>query len=254
MSDDPKPTETPAPEPAKEPTDLEKRLSSIVGVTNELRQNDNTRTAEISDLKSLVVGINQKLDSLGTPSPGNAPPATPPADPFALSAPSATPDPAASSSQDFQTAVNSAVQEALKPLVEQNTAQGEKLTKQRAVYAKVLERSPEFGDPTSEEYQLFNQIYNARPDLQVLADAPSIVSEIVRGITADKRQEQASVDLAKQRVSVPQTMGRDSPQGDPQKVREAFTALQAEGERRELTPKERGDYLNLATAVAHLDE
>lgn len=251
MSDTPAaPQDQPAETP-KEPTDLEKRLSAITGVTKELRENDTDRKAEVADLKQLIVGMNQKLESLALAPSRNAPPATLPADPFSVPGPSA--DPAMSSPQDFQTAVNAAVQEALRPLVQENTTKSERLQKQQAVYAKVLERSPEFADPSSDESKLFQQIYNARPDLQVLEDAPALVAEIVRGISADKRQEAAAIELAKARASVPQTMGRGPAQGDPEKVREAFAQLQAEGERRELTPKERGDYLNLATAIAHLE-
>lgn len=241
--------ETP-PAPQEEPRDLEKRLSTIIGVTNDLRQSDTNRNTELADLKALVVGMNQQLEALGNAKATSAPPANPPVDPF--SAP-ATVDPSVPNSQVFQESINSAVEKALKPMLDQDAEKSARLTKHQASYAKVVERDPAFLDPSSEEKKYFDQVYNSRPDIQVLEDAPAVVAEMVRGIMADDRIEAVRQDLAKSRTALPDSAGRPTPQGDPEKVREAFKQLQAKGEKIELTVAERGDYLNLATAVAHLD-
>jgi len=242
---EPKPATSP-----KEPGDLEKRLSTIIGVTNDLRQSDTSRNAELADLKALVVGMNQQLEALGKPKDVSVPPANSPVDPF--SAP-ATVEPSAFNSQAFQESIDSAVQKALKPMLEQNAESSTRLSKHQASYAKVVERDPAFLDPSAEEKQLFDKVYNSRPDIQVLDDAPAVVAEMVRGIMADDRIDAVRQDLAKSRAALPDSAGRPTPQGDPEKVREAFKQLQAKGEKVELTVAERGDYLNLATAVAHLD-
>lgn len=238
--------------PPPEPSALEKRLSSIIGVTNELRQNDTNRNTEIAGLKEVLVGMNQKLDAIGSPAPAAAPPASQPVDPF--SAPQPAPDPATATPQNFQDSVNAAVQKALQPFVQQNTENQDRLTKHQLCFAKVVERDPAFADPTSQEKQYFDQVFNTRRDLQLLDDAPAVVAEMVRGLLSGQRLDDVRQDLAKVRSTLPSSAGRATPQGDPEKVREALATLQAKGETTELTTKERGDYLNLATAVAHLDQ
>lgn len=241
----------PVPEATSAPTELEKRLSTIIGVTNDLRQSDTNRNTEISDLKAIVVGMNQQLEVLGNAKTVSAPPANTPVDPF--SAPVPVADPSAADPKSFQDNVNSAVQQALQPLLQQNSESAERLKKHQASYAKVAELDPAFSDPQAREKQLFDQIYNARSDIQILADAPTVVAEMVRGIISTERIDEIQQDLAKSRVSLPSTAGRGAPQGDPEKVQEAYRQLQAKGERTELTVKEREDYLNLAVAKAHLD-
>jgi len=240
----------PAPAPQEGPRDLEKRLSTIMGVTNELRQSDTNRNTEIADLKALVVGMNQQLEALGNSKAVSVPPANPPVDPFSAPAPA---DSSVPNSQAFQDSINSAVEKALKPILEQTTENNTRLSKHQASYAKVVERDPAFLDPSTEEKKLFDQVYNSRLDIQGLDDAPAVVAEVVRGMLADERLDSVRQDLAKSRTALPASAGRSIPQGDPDKVREAFRQLQTKGEKKELTIAERGDYLNLATAVAHLD-
>lgn len=238
--------ETPAEKPQESP--LEKRLASLIGQQKDLVEQNTAQKSEIGELKELVAGLASKLESTSSA----APPASVPADSFALGS---TPDPAASNSQSFQEAVNKAVQEALAPITTQNAADQAKLQKHQQAYAQVTSQQPAFADPTSEEARLFNQLYNSRSDLRQLDDAPSVIAEMVNGLVGDKRFDAQRQELEKARATLPQAGGRAAPQGDPEKLRENFGKLvekmQTVGN---LTPQELGDYLNYKTALAHLEE
>lgn len=246
MSDDP----TPADAPEQKENPLEKRLQSILGRTEELSKNDAQRGAEIGEIKSLLTDLSRKIES--APSNASAPSANVPTDPF-----SGGPAASAQTPTDLQSAVNSAVQEALKPLTEDAAAQQQKLSKHRDSFAKVVDRNPVFADPSSEERRLFDQIYGSRADLQQLDDAPALIAEIVNGLSVDRRTEENRLDLAKTRATLP-SAGAGTATGrfgdrTPDEITEMYEAFMEKHKYKDISAQDLGDYINLATAKAHID-
>jgi hypothetical protein len=217
-----------------------------VGATAKAEEIAAATQQENTELKNMILNLTSTVEGLKQ----SAPTANPPSDPFSSSA--------APPAGGFDAQMTAAIERALSPItkrLEADDAQEALRQKQAAVFQEVAAKMPALRDQTSEDYQLFEKLYNARADLQLIADAPRIVAEMTRGILSDQRAENRVFDEAKARASSVPGLGpsRAPAPTDAAQVNEAFDGLMKKGITEGFTDDDLGAYLNLKASKVSLE-
>lgn len=229
------------------PTELESRINQLVSATSKAEEIAAQTQGENLELKNMILSLTSTVEGLKQ----GVPAANPPSDPF--TPPNSLTDPGS-----FDTQMKAAIESALSPITKRiadDDARVELQQKQAAVLQEVASTMPELRDPTSAEHQLFTKLYNGRPDIQKLPDAPRIVAEMTRGLMADKRVENHTFDVAKSRASAVPSMGpsRAPTADEANQINEKFDALVAKGTTDGFTDDDMGNYLHLKAAKVSLE-
>jgi hypothetical protein len=226
--------ETDAPKPAKRRSRLQDRISRLV-------QQRNDRSTEAESLRDQLASVNSELQALRTqvsrlPAPAAAPSTSPGTDHSFLSGEGLNEEegnqspPAPAQQGDLRSIVQGELARALKPIIDSTRANSEKearVRKHQASFAETAQDYPELADPNSEIRVIFDQIYDGRPDLQRLDDAPAVIAPMARGILADqKRSEQAQAGKKRAAsIHVPQPAAVEAEPGQAKLSASAAEAL-----------------------------
>lgn len=155
--------------------------------------------------------------------------------------------------EDIQSVVKQAVQEAVGQLESQRLEQERLANSQRSSFGQAQKLLPGLAKEGTHETQLWNQLWQSRPDLQGLEDGPLIVAGLVNAALADARagsspenRTAAGIGPATLPASGPSVKTQDSRQ-DP---KELLRALTEKGQVVGLTPQEETDMIRLKLAAA----
>ncbi len=230
-----------------EVNELEGRINQLVGATAKAEEISAAVQGENIELKNMILSLTSTVEGLKQ----GAPTANPPSDPFSPPAP-------LSDTGNFDSKMAAAVKEAIAPITKRiadDDARVELQQKQAAVLQQVAEQMPSLRDPNSEEYLLFQRLYNGRPDIQQLVDAPRIVAEMTRGLLSDKRAESHFFDMAKSRASAVPSMGpgRTPTADEAALINTKFEALVDKGKTEGFNDDDLGNYLHLKAAKVSLE-
>lgn len=157
-------------------------------------------------------------------------------------------------SEDIQSVVKQAVQEAVGQLESQRLEQERLANSQRSSFGQAQKLLPGLSKEGTPETQLWNQLWLSRPDLQGLEDGPLIVAGLVNAALADARsgaptpetKAAAGIGAATLPASGPSVQTQDSRQ-DP---KELLRALVEKGNVRGLSPEEETQLIQLKMAAA----
>lgn len=120
--------------------------------------------------------------------------------------PSAGQRSAPASSQDIVELVRNAVTEAVKPInerFERSEAETRRLEKQKQAFGIAARQFPDLADPESVLSQTVERLWQGRPDLAQLDDAPVVFANIASGIVADQRRQTAQQTERKRDAQIP---------------------------------------------------
>lgn len=198
MSDDDQTTQE-TPDPNKE---LQERLASLTASVGAVQENTSARDSAILEA---LEGIQRQLQQQAV-----APqPAQGGSDWASLFAP----QPATPAVPKPQNGVNlgevgalvqAAVAKAVKPLSDElqaNKAQAGLREAHRRSFIQASRTNPRLNDPGSAEAKAFEQIWEARPDLRALPDAPVLVSEIARSLAMSSTQAVRDQSMTKKQAA-----------------------------------------------------
>lgn len=229
------------------PNPLEERINQLISATKSAESQVAEQKVENADLKSAIAELSAQVTQLATQ--GSAPAAkSSPSDPFSSPGTVDTGAPG-----DVNAMIQQAVTSALQPITQKLEASDARVvtqTKQQTVFQEVATQFPALRDTSSQEFQVFARIYNERPDLQALPDAPRVIAEMTRGILSDQRTEDRLQGIQKTRASTgPGLPGRPMEAPDIKKLEEAHAALVEKGTTKGWSDSELGDYLHFKTAL-----
>lgn len=111
---------------------------------------------------------------------------------------------------DIGDLIATAVAKAVQPLADSIKQDRENDTikdAQGKSFALAVQQYPDLKDPNSELSQIADKLFNARPDLAVLADAPMVISSMAKGILADTRAVNKEVAEHKRNAAVEKPKG-----------------------------------------------
>lgn len=203
------PSETPRPEQtgsdsAAKP-DEGARKTAIQARIDRLTRKTHQATSERDNLRDEVSKLREQIAALSQAPPARAPATAPrPTGPFGQ-----VEDPAAAPSElpstDIAGVVKAEIQKALAPWTRQAAEQArmsELRQAHEAAFAREVEEFPDLKNPDSDLRKVFNEIYDGRPDLQVIPDAPAIIANMARGVLADQRRAEQKQTAAKRTATV----------------------------------------------------
>jgi len=106
------------------------------------------------------------------------------------------------SGSDIAEIVKGIVQEAIGPLVqerEERKAQETRAARHNAAWSRAVAENPELSDAASPLRKTAERIWEGRPDLQVLDDAPLIVANLARSfLVTERATEQGKTEVKRQ--------------------------------------------------------
>lgn len=157
-------------------------------------------------------------------------------------------------SVDLKQLITDTVQQAIAPVIQQTqeSAAAQQLTQQHTQsFNRAIQGFPELADANSSQRQLFNKLFDGRGDIAALPDAPAIVAEMVRGLTAGQAAEIKDTTIRKQQASAqPPAAGRHDilgqAPGNLEKLKELKGQLQQKAETTGLEP---GGFVDLVKAA-----
>lgn len=109
-------------------------------------------------------------------------------------------------SQDIVSLVKAAVSEAVKPInerFERSEVETRRLEKQKQAFGIAARQFPDLADPESELSRTVERLWQGRPDLAQLDDAPLIFANLARGVVTDQRRQNASTAERKREAQIP---------------------------------------------------
>ncbi len=231
----------------KESNPLEDRINQLLSAAKAAESQVTEQKVENADLKSAIAELSSQVTQLAAQ--GSAPAASSPPDPF--SSPGVVKEGAPG---DINAMIQQAVTSALQPItqrLQETDERGVTQSKQQTVFQEVATQFPALRDTNSQEFQVFARIYNERPDLQKLPDAPRVIAEMTRGILSDQHTEDRIQSIQKTRASTaPGLPGRPMEPSEIKKLEEAHAALVEKGKTKGWTDPELRDYLHFKTALA----
>lgn len=111
-------------------------------------------------------------------------------------------------SDDVGALVSAAIKEAIAPISEEmaqykKDREASKVTDaQRQSYSIAAQQYPDLQDPNSELSKIADKLFQSRPDLAILPDAPMVISSMAKGILADTRTVNKEVEQHKRNAAV----------------------------------------------------
>jgi hypothetical protein len=195
-------------------TGIQERINKLVRQRNEKSEENSRLLQEIAALRDSIGGLK---DRVALPNSSAAPPANVGfnADPWAGGR--AEPQ-GAQTPGDIAGIVEAAIAKAVAPLYQKaavDQASTERRGQHEVAFQEAARDYPELLTPTSELRQVFNALYDNRPDVAQLPDAPLIIANMARGILADQRrgEQRVAADKRAAAVHVPTPAATDRPVG-----------------------------------------
>jgi hypothetical protein len=130
-------------------------------------------------------------------------------------------------------------------------------TAQQDSFVRASQVVPKLADRNSDEFQLFAQIFNNRPELNTTPDGPELTVEIVKSLMADRRSADRQTDQRKTDASVrsPQSVAANySKPGDFNQAMEAKQKLLDKGKTQGFSNDEFEDFIRLSLATSRKPE
>jgi len=189
--------------PAESPT-LEQRIAALVQ-SNTSRDDSVQRL--LADNQALTTQVSQIAATLNqfVSRPPAATPTVSPGNPFVGQAGVTTATAAPLDAASLSGLIAGIVGQALKPVVDRLENHDARTALQRAHAASMAKATKELAalrDHSSTEFQVFERIWDGRPDLQELEDGPYVAALVARGVLAGHRTERADVSARKVQASV----------------------------------------------------
>lgn len=165
--------------------DVETRIASIVSQRDQAQTNAASLLEQNKTLATRLAILEDQLATFATRStPGSQIPAKPEIPPASIPKSS-------SDTPDIASMVRGIVQDAIKPITErfdQTEAKQALQLKQKQAFTIAASQCPDLADPESDLSQTVERLWQGRPDLAGLPDAPIVLTNIARGILADARR------------------------------------------------------------------
>jgi hypothetical protein len=171
-----------------DPAKTEDRINSLLAKSEAASAQAESAAASNALLTQRLARLEETLSGISRPRTPEAPPKAAPTDKVA--------------GTDIAEMVKGIVQEALSPLVQEHqerTAREARAAKHNAAFAKAISENPELADTASPLRKTADRIWEGRPDLQVLDDAPLIVANLARSfLVTEKSIEQTKTEVKRQ--------------------------------------------------------
>lgn len=188
----------------------EDRINALLAKSEQATAQAESTAAANALLTARLARLENTITSIAQPRSSEAPPK------------------AASTSQsagsvDIAELVRGIVNEAITPLVEDKKAQAERdqrAAKHQVAWTQAVRENPELNDPASPLRAAAERLWQGKPELQALDDAPLIVAHLARSVLAEARATE------NQKTEVKRTAGVAKP--TPITQRTQFTASDAD--------------------------
>lgn len=149
--------------------------------------------------------------------------------------------------EELTAAIRQEVLGVVKPVldeIQQGKADTQLAAAQRTSFQKAVKAHPELKDPESPLFQVFERLWDNRPDLQRVEGAPELLVEAARGILADARTTDQVRKMAAN-VDAPRNPRKLDVVDDTKDVSNALDQLVDVGKKEGWGEDEFGDYLAL---------
>lgn len=184
---------------------VQKRISQLTRARRDAERGRDAAVAERNVLMEQVQSLSAKIDQLARPAPAPTPAQPDPVAALLGKESRPAPAPAALQPPDIASMVRSAVQEAMGPLIQEQreaVIQQRLFATQQENFHAATEFLPELLIEGSQQEKLFNQIFEASPELQGMPASPLLVANAVAGILGNSRSPKQE-DARKQAASPP---------------------------------------------------
>ena len=231
---------------------VQQRIDSLIKKSSEADARATSLQAENTQLLDQISRLSHQLEEMKVTPPE-------PAAPKANSSLTGSGAPAVPDTSRLDELVQSAVSKALEPILEEGRQRNESrqfATQQQLSFEKAAKDMPGLRNAESQEFQLFEQLFNNRKEFLESSDGPQLAAEVVRGILSDARREQKDTEQRKTNAAVvqPRSRGPIPDDADTKAALEAREAIRNKVFTKHTAVSDLKDYLDIELATARIRE
>lgn len=223
-----------------EKSSVQQRIDQLVRRAGDAERQSGALSTENEALLGQIAELTKKVEGLSRATPSGKPAAS-----------------ASIEGESTEELVKRAVGEALRPLfegAETDRASAQISRQQQLSFERAAQANPKLRDQSSQDFQVFAQIFDGRPEIKSSPEGPELAYAIAKGILVDSRGEDRQRDNARTQAQIPRSAGSPLPltgDGDDHtRAERAKTTLLERGYNKELSSQEMTDLVTLVLATS----